>query len=182
LLKPGGIMIPRGGSLWGMLVECPTLRAVNPLGEVEGFDLSPMNMFLAGHPRRVDIADGDVRALSAPVQLASVDFHAPAHGPERRFDFPIRREGTAQALVCWFELALDEATRVSSRSPARTNHWKQAIKFLPEDRTARIGDALAVMVRTTDAGPEIAWAPDDPPDRADAPPTGETAEAVPATA
>lgn len=184
LLKPGGTIIPRAGTLWGMLVECPTLRAINPVGEVEGFDLTPMNLFLSNHAKRVDIADGDVRALSAPVQLAAVDFANPRHPPERVLEFSIRRDGVAQAMVCWFELTLDEATRISSRSPARTNHWKQAIKFLPEDRPVATGAAVSVVVRTGDAGPDFAWpaAAASAPSGDDAAPAAEAADEAPAPA
>lgn len=154
LAKPGAIVIPAAAQLVAQVMRLPNLRAVNPLREICGFDLSPFDRF------RNQSAHGVVRldheqheALSAVLPVCRIDFANPPDWVQPRqmaWSAPIQQDGAAQALVFWFELWLDDDIMLSTGPNGAMRHWGQAVCWLPEDRPVQAGQALDFRVTLAD--------------------------------
>jgi hypothetical protein len=158
LAAPGAAVIPAGVTVHAMLVELPRLRAVNPVGRIDGFDLSPFDRFRnAGDYRPIDLASELHRALSAPFRVLELDFRAPP--PPATADRPHRGhvevtagdDGTLQAVVFWFDLHVADDVVVSNRPGGELRHWGQAVQFLDADILVEAGRPIRVEVTHTDA-------------------------------
>lgn len=154
LAKPGAVVIPAAAQLVAQVIRLPNLRAVNPLREICGFDLSPFDRF------RNQSAHGVVRldhepheALSAVLPVCRIDFANPpdwVQPQQMAWSAPIQRDGAAQALVFWFELWLDGEIMLSTGPDGAMRHWGQAVCWLPDDRPVRAGQALDFRVTLAD--------------------------------
>ncbi|WP_300300175.1 tetratricopeptide repeat protein [Ferrovibrio sp.] len=154
LARPGATVIPAAAQVVAQVVRLPNLRAVNPLREICGFDLSPFDKF------RNQSAHGVVRldhepyeALSAVLPVCRVDFANPpdwVQPQQMAWSAPILRDGTAQALVFWFELWLDAEIMLSTGPDGAMRHWGQAVCWLPEDRPVQAGGQMAFRVTLAD--------------------------------
>ncbi|MFJ7779833.1 SAM-dependent methyltransferase [Streptomyces yangpuensis] len=139
-------LVPRGGRLWAQLVESEGLHGLNQVGEVEGFDLSPFNAASTrGYfPGRVDRHPHTV--LSPAFRLLDFDFGEPPAARTRHLTVPVTADGTAHALVMWFELDLGGGIRVSNHS-AGSGHWEQAVQTFPAPVAVRAGAAVRLTAR-----------------------------------
>lgn len=154
LAKPNAKVIPAAAQVLAQIVALPHLRAVNPLREICGFDLSPFDKF------RNQAAHGNVRleyephhVLSDVLPVLRVDFIQPPDWTQPRqmsWTAPITTAGTAQAVVFWFELWLDAEIMVSTGPGGAMRHWGQAACWLPEDRAVQPGEALTFTVTLAD--------------------------------
>ena len=152
LLKPDGRMVPAGATVHGQLMELPALRTVNPVAEIDGFDLSAFDRFRnpVAH-RRIVLANEDHKALCDPFLIAEFDFANPPMTARRReVKVPITAGGEAYAVVFWFDLHLDETIMVSSGPDGGLSHWDQAVQFMDHGRTVTAGGELSLTVGHTD--------------------------------
>ena len=141
LMAPDCIVLPAAATVWGEVVECPTWRAVNPVGEVAGFDLSAFELFrdpAANLP--FDLERQPYRSLTEPFRVARIDFRAPTSGTVvRRLRLTAKQSGAGHAVAFWWELHLDSEITYSNRSTSPLNHWWQAIHFLGRDLKLEAG-------------------------------------------
>ena len=150
-------VIPARAELFAQLVAAPWRRQVTPIREIEGFDLSPMGQFQRMDKLQVlNLETEDVEVLTMVTPLWKVDFKelplaAPAERPEVwETEFVAKKEGTAHALIFWFDLWLDDEIMVSSRPGGEVKHWNQAAWFFPEDLPLEMGATVPVKVMRTD--------------------------------
>jgi tetratricopeptide (TPR) repeat protein len=146
LLKPTARIIPAGAIVHARLLECPHLHRVNPVGEIEGFNLGPLDRLRSPGYASIDLACDPHRKLSAATPALEFDFKT--RMPERDarvLEFTATAEGIVHGIAFWFDLILDDETVYSSLDPARTNHWKQAIEFLPRPIPVGTGEKLSVI-------------------------------------
>lgn len=154
LAKPGAKVLPAAAQVLAQIVALPQLRAVNPLREICGFDLSAFDKF------RNQSAHGTVRldhephrALSEVLPVLRLDFANPPDWTRPQtmaWSAPIAAEGTAQAVVFWFELWLDAEIMVATGPGGAMRHWGQAVCWLAEDRPVKPGDSLAFELTLAD--------------------------------
>lgn len=154
LAKPGAKIIPASAQIVAQIVTLPQQRLVNPLRSLNGFDLSAFDKF------RNRSAHGNVRldhelhgTLSEVLPVQRVDFAAPPDWTRPHtleWSAPVTKAGTAQALVFWFELWLDEAIMLSTGPGGAMRHWGQAVCWLPQDRSVQPGDMLKFRVTLAD--------------------------------
>lgn len=154
LARPKAKIIPAAAQVMAQIVTLPQQRVVNPLRDLCGFDLSPFDRF------RNRSAHGNVRldheahtALSAVLPVQRIDFAAPPDWTRPQsldWSAPISQAGTAQALVFWFELWLDEAIMLSTGPGGAMRHWGQAVCWLPQDRAVQAGETLNFRVTMAD--------------------------------
>lgn len=154
LAKPGAKIIPASAQIVAQVVTLPQQRLVNPLRSLNGFDLSAFDKF------RNKSAHGNVRldhephtALSDVLPVQRIDFAAPPDWTRPQsidWSAPISTAGTAQALVFWFELWLDEAIMLSTGPGGAMRHWGQAVCWLPQDRSVQPGDMVNFRVTLAD--------------------------------
>lgn len=154
LVKPGAPVIPAAAQVIAQVVSLPHLRAVNPVREICGFDLSAFDKF------RNQSTHGNVRldhepyqALSEALPVLRIDFVQPPDWvqPQRMtWTAPIATEGQAQAVVFWFDLWLDDEIMLSTGPGGAMRHWGQAACWLPADQNVRAGDKLTFEVILAD--------------------------------
>jgi len=159
LIAANAAMIPAGATVYGVLVECPELRRVNPIKEISGFDLGEFDIF------RNPVAHGQItlahephRVLSEPFEIARFDFrHLPNEAAPRPLTIQATADGTAQAVAFWFDLHLDDAITLSTAPGADSKHWRQAVTFFERDRLVRQGETLPLTVGHTDTHFFFGW-------------------------
>ncbi|WP_135081429.1 50S ribosomal protein L11 methyltransferase [Terasakiella sp. SH-1] len=147
LLKEDARIIPQGATLYGVLIECPHLQKFHHVDQVNGFDLSPMNVL--AHPLSYKDAQiglnetEDHRILSAPFTIKKFDFtQAPSVGFREKTDIPICQTGQADAILMWFDLHLSDDLIFSTQAPKPHNHWRQAAQILLAPHPCNKGEKI----------------------------------------
>lgn len=148
LLAPDARVLPAGATLAAQIVECPELRPVNPIGRIAGFDLSGFDRFRAPAGQSVELGREAYRPLTRPVDLLTLDFQRPVprRGQLRR-SVEIACDGTAQAIMLWFNLVLAPGIGLSTAIGGARNHWRQSVHFQAADRPARAGERFDLVLR-----------------------------------
>ncbi len=154
LAAPGLRVIPAGATVYGMLVECPDLMSINPIGRISGFDLSAFDRFRDPSAERpFHLAVDPHRALTAHFEIARIDFAAPpAAEVTRALTAAACATGTGHAVVFWYDLHLDQETTLSTGPGAPQGHWGQSIRFLDRHLAVTAGDSLALIGVHGDTG------------------------------
>ncbi len=157
LTAPGCRMIPRAATVHARLIEIPALRAVNPVREVDGFDLSAFDEFRVPFYGVINLDLEAHQPLSDPFPAWEVDFRdLPPFASEARpgedgtVEVTVTENGQVQAVAFWFELHLDDEITLSSGPGGELSHWGQAIQFFDCDHGVEKGDTVLVRVRHTD--------------------------------
>ena len=152
LLAPEARIVPARATVWGLIVECPKLRAVHPLGEVSGFDLSEFNAL--GDPlaqQTFDMEREPHRALTAPFEIMQLDFRRPPMGEVRATQsLESTASGTGHAVAFWFDLELDDEITLSTKAGDPLAHWRQGLQFLERDLPLEEGQCFEITVGHTD--------------------------------
>lgn len=160
LAAPGATVIPGRADMYIQAIALPGLRDAYPVRGICGFDLSPFDRFRnrAGHAtQRLDHVQ--YQALSAPLQVARIDFAQPPDWSRPVLDriaLPITADGMLHAFALWFDLWLDGETRVTTAPAAIAGdvpsmpHWGQAILWQMQDRALRAGETLPLIRELAD--------------------------------
>lgn len=146
LLKPEAKIIPAAAIVYGALIEAPQLARINPVRQIEGFDLSPLDKLRSPGYAQIDLAADLVRQVSQPFRALEFDFRQ--NMPERDaklLSITATSAGICHGIAFWFDLVMDEDIVYSSASSTRTNHWKQAAEFFPQPIAVQPGDRLMVI-------------------------------------
>lgn len=154
LAAPGARIIPAGAEVHAALVEAPGLRRVNPVGMIEGFDLSPFDRFRnnsSGQP--TDLAAEEHRFLSAPMPIYEFDFTRPIPSPRERWVVvPVTAPGTVHGIALWFDLKLDDQVSASTGVGGQMRHWRQMIFFDNQDIPVEPGQEVDLEIGHDDGG------------------------------
>ncbi|HEV8391299.1 MAG TPA: tetratricopeptide repeat protein [Dongiaceae bacterium] len=146
LLKPDAKIIPAAATVYGALIEAPQLARINPVRQISGFDLSPLDKLRSPGYAQIDLAADLVRQISQPFKALEFDFRR--NMPERDarlLQVTATSAGVVHGIAFWFDLVMDEETVYSSASTTRTNHWKQAAEFFPQPVAVQPGDRFMVI-------------------------------------
>jgi tetratricopeptide (TPR) repeat protein/precorrin-6B methylase 2 len=147
LVKPEGIIIPAAARIQAALMECPLLAAVNPVGEIAGFNMSNFDQFRSPAYAQIDLAADPLRLLSAPFDALDFDFRIDMPGTASQImHIPVLHDGLVHGVAFWFDLFLDDTVTYQSSSFARSNHWKQAGEFFAKPIEVRAGDEIRLEV------------------------------------
>lgn len=146
LLKPGARIIPAGAVVHGALIEAPQLARINPVRQISGFDLGPLDKLRSPGYAQIDLAADLVRQVSQPFKAFEFDFRgAMPERDVRLLQITATSAGVAHGVAFWFDLMMDEEIVYSSASTTRTNHWKQAAEFFPQPIAVQPGDRVMVI-------------------------------------
>ncbi|KNH09452.1 arginine N-methyltransferase type III [Perkinsela sp. CCAP 1560/4] len=146
LKKP--IVLPRYGSQYAVLIECPKLRSLTSVNSYQGMDLSMMNqlrdtasvVFTKQYGFRLNSVP--FKALASPLKVFDLDFtkEKPGFLPLiQKRDLLITSDGTCDALVLFWSAYdyLDGKEICMSTSPSETSdnfcrdmQWGQAIQLV----------------------------------------------------
>lgn len=109
LLRSGGHVIPGEGTIMVALGHDPTL-AHQQMGIHEGFDLSAFNKLRQPY-HTLRVGTPNVQLLTQPAPLFSFHFGNPDGWPGFRanLEVSVQTEGTANAIIQWMRLKLDES-------------------------------------------------------------------------
>ncbi len=153
LAVPGATLIPAGATVWGMLIECPKLRQVNPVDQVCGFDLSEFNLFRdPSRYMQIHLEWEEHRVLSEPFEIVKLDFaNLPVGSLSKEMSLTATDTGTAHAIAIWFDLYLDSDIILSTRPGDMFNHWGQAAQFFKRDHPVSTGDTVHLRAGCNDA-------------------------------
>lgn len=154
LVKTGAKVMPAAAQVVAQVVALPQLRMVNPLRVISGFDLSPFDRFRNRSSHSVVRLDHEqYQPLSEITPVLRIDFANPPDWttPQTQsWSVTTTASGTAQAVVFWFDLWLDETITVSTGPGGAMRHWGQAACWLPVDLTVTAGALLPFTVELAD--------------------------------
>jgi hypothetical protein len=129
LLKPGAAVIPARGTIRVALAQCSDEK-FSPIGEVSGFDLSDMMEWRAPSLMVKNRSD-QVVLRSAPGDLFAFDFNRAEHTATQTRSVTCRTTGgTANGILQWIHLVLDEATPYEN-APGTKHFSCWAMRFYP---------------------------------------------------
>lgn len=146
LVKPEGRIIPQGARVYAALLQCDHLARINPVREIAGFDMSPMDQMRSPGYAQIDFAADPHQRLSDEIEVFTFDFRTDLNEVARHMvEFNVTSAGLCHGVAFWFDLEMDDRIVYRSASPTRTNHWKQALHFFPRPRAVQPGQVLRVI-------------------------------------
>src|ERR1044072_4359569 len=145
LLTEDAQIVPCRATVYAMVVESPRLRNLNFVKTAAGFDVSLINHYATACYFPVRLAAFEYTALTDPFEVFNFDFANGAIVPAPK-TLPVRskRDGTAQRIIFWFSMELDEQTSISN-GPGSTTHWEQALQCWDKEVAISAGDTLAIQ-------------------------------------
>lgn len=146
LVKPGARIIPQAAQVYGVLLQCDHLARINPVGEIAGFDMSPMDRVRSPGYAQIDLAADPHQRLSEDFAAFTFDFRTDlAEAARHTLEVMATVPGLCHGVAFWFDLEMDDKITYRSASPTRTNHWKQAMHFFPRPIRVRPGEKLGII-------------------------------------
>ncbi|TDQ84160.1 Tfp pilus assembly protein PilF [Dongia mobilis] len=145
LLKPDARIIPQAARVSGCLLRCDHLARINPVREIAGFDMSPMDAMRSPGYAQIDLGVDPHQRLSDEVEIFGFDFRTDlAEKASHRVAFRVTDGGICHGVAFWFDLHMDDEIVYHSASKTRTNHWKQAMHFFTQPVEVVAGQVLTV--------------------------------------
>jgi type II protein arginine methyltransferase len=128
LLKEKARYLPIAAKLRAMVIEYR-------LDRIWDIDVNLLNPYRFS-PAFVNVDAGKLkyRRLTEPFDVFSFDFSTATQAPdEKELTIPAITQGTAGAILFWFDLQIDESSWISNHPDSQNKlHWKQGLQFLPE--------------------------------------------------
>lgn len=150
-------VIPAAATVKGILIESTVQDSINPLKDIQGFDLSAFEKFREKNIySKVDLKALPHRALTESVDIKTFDFKNVPPAFDNAFpdvtevEFPVSENGHVTAVVFWFDLHLDSEISASTGPDGEMYHWGQALYFLPDKREVTVGEKLTVKLLQSD--------------------------------
>lgn len=146
LVKPDARIIPQAAQVYGALLQCDHLARINPVGEIAGFDMSPMDRVRSPGYAQIDLAADPHQRLSDDFAAFTFDFRTDlAEAARHTLEVMATVPGLCHGVAFWFDLEMDDKITYRSASLTRTNHWKQAMHFFPRPIPVRPGEKLRIV-------------------------------------
>ena len=146
LLTDDAQIIPCAATVYAMVLESPTLRNLNSVHTVAGFDVSLINRYATAHYVPARLAFFDYTPLTEPFEVFQFDFVNGEIIPEQKtISVRATRDGAGQCIAFWFNMQLDSEISISNE-PGSTVHWDQALQCLESEVAIRAGDTLEITV------------------------------------
>ena len=146
LLTEDAQIVPCAATVYATVVESPRLRNLNRAQTAEGFDVSLINRYASANYVPVRLAAFEYTPLTEAFPVFNFDFVNGAIAPERKqIEVPALRDGTAQCVIFWFHMQLDQENAISNE-PGSTTHWEQALQGLETEVAVKAGQTLVIDV------------------------------------
>ena len=147
LAKPQAHLIPLTGTLWIQGIENLLVRDNSLAETVSGFDLTPFNSFAPQYPFPFKLAEGTSNPITCAWPIHRYSFGADAEQAlNQQVTLTPLRDGSLDALLCWFELDLAPGIRLSSHPDAGC-HWAQLLYTPPSAPSLQTGAAFDVSIQ-----------------------------------
>lgn len=151
LLKKDAICIPKAADVKAVLIQSDSYNMVNPIKEIEGFDLSAFNHFREENTYFVKGSDQmETEPLSDVFSVLSVDFYnlpkqaTPDQPNTHSLEIPITKDGRMHGVMFWFDLHVDENITMSSGPDGELIHWGQAMFMFDDELEVKAGDTIPI--------------------------------------
>jgi type III protein arginine methyltransferase len=131
LLAKDAIVLPMGGTVYGMLVESEALWRMNHVTEVEGLDISLFNQKFSRPQFPRFLRHFPHNSLSDPFKLFSFSFQPGDRlslEDQQTLVVVPQRTGICHAVVLWFELQVDQDISIVTSPDNEETHWMQMIQ------------------------------------------------------
>jgi tetratricopeptide (TPR) repeat protein len=150
LISSEARIIPASAVVWGTVIQCPEFKTLNTAGDACDFNLDAFNYFR--HTSfGFDWEREDSVSLTHPFEILRLDFRDIPEGKTTRdIRITATAEGTAQAVVVWFDLTLIDDIVFSTRIGERHNHWHQVIFLLDNELPLKPEQTFTLTVGHTD--------------------------------
>jgi type III protein arginine methyltransferase len=149
LLKPGAPILPPRAELRVALVSNRPSRGSDPLGMVEGFDLSPFNLLGPQPARRTRVYTSRCEQRSEPASALTMDFDAESPFGPAKASLTLRSTGgRVDAVAQWLRFTFNDGS-IFENDPfsGEWSHWGAPVFPIAEPIETAPGDLLEVHVR-----------------------------------
>ncbi len=149
LLKPDAAIIPREIAAVVRLVGGRLLQESASVATVDGFDLSPFNVF-APSSISISMESGPIDSFSDDVEAFRFDLRADGHRPaERRLEITARRDGAIAGVLQWLRLQLGDAASFENRPAEQLSPsaWRQVLYPFPAPLAVRAGETVHLWAK-----------------------------------
>lgn len=150
-------LVPSAARIYCALVRAPKLRLVNPVAQIEGFDLSAFDAFrIPWEYVGIDARREPYQLLSPVVEALTLDFYRPpvspavAAGHRHDLEFTPLESGACDGVMFWFELDLGEGLTLNSGPDGDEVHWGQALYFFERELQLSTGTTQRVHLHHSD--------------------------------
>jgi len=144
LLTDDAQIVPCAATVYATVVESPRLRNLNRAQTASGFDVSLINRYATANYVPVRLDAFEYTPLTEPFPVFSFDFVNGTIVPEKKqIEVRALRDGTAQCMIFWFSMQLDQENSISNQ-PGSTTHWEQALQGLENEVSVRAGETLVI--------------------------------------
>ncbi|MFC0861734.1 50S ribosomal protein L11 methyltransferase [Sphaerimonospora cavernae] len=128
LLAPGGRLMPPSARIYGSLLQSNVIAGLNRVSNAVGFDIGPINLVATAGHHPVRLHTWPHAMLSETVELVSFDFvDGPLDDGSANVALPVTADGTAHAIVAWFEMDLGAGVMLRNSPDNVSSHWMQAL-------------------------------------------------------
>ena len=146
LLKPGAVILPRGGTIIGTLLESRKLWEEGAVHDACGFDLKPFNQFCDSKSCKY-VQNFPHRRLTRDFEIFDFDFMGdPITEEIKEIPLEINHGGTLHAMVYWFRLQLDEETTLETGIEDESC-WMAAVQLLADPVEMVPGKKLTLLAQ-----------------------------------
>lgn len=146
LLTPDARMIPRGATVFAVLVESEKLHQDNYVSTASGFDVSAFNDFSSHRYLQLNVTHYPHRRLTDVFEVFDFDFTDGSIRPTRKtLQVSTIEGGMCHAVVFWFRLYLDDEVSLET-SPEVEGCWVQAIQIFKQPVSLPAGATLDLGV------------------------------------
>lgn len=147
LINADAIVIPRGATAVGCLVESEILSKYAFVHEVSGFDVSAFSP-LAPNKLPIHGTMTEWKRLSYDIDLQTIDLTVPIHGGEYRvIDIPVISDGMAAGIVQWLKIDLAEGIDFTNHPDDYSDGgWLQVLHPFPAPISVTQGSTFKVVV------------------------------------
>lgn len=149
LVKPGAPVVPRWAELRCALVETPDKARSNPIGTVEGFDMSAVNVLMPPANVRLNCTSGSTEQRSQPGSALAKDFHAePPFGDDIGNLELISDGGRVNGVAQWLRLDFGDGN-ILENSPftSEESNWGRPLTLFAAPLDTRPGQIVRVRLR-----------------------------------
>jgi type I protein arginine methyltransferase len=145
-LKPGGVMIPQGLTLYLAPVQAAEVRKkIDFWRNIQGIDFSPAREVFGKKIMVETVEPGEL--LSEPAVFDTIDLRRESKsGCTGKLLFEFTRPGAVHGIAGWFDLDLTDEIRLSTAPDQAPTHWQQALFPILESVEVIQGDFLELTL------------------------------------
>ncbi len=146
LLKPGGKILPRAGTVYGALLESRKLWEECAVDSAAGFDLRAFNRFRENISGKY-VQNFPHRRLSEDFEIFHFEFSGdPIQAERKAIEVEVQEAGAVHMLIYWFRLYLDEEVVINTNIEDESC-WRIAAQILDPPLQVTRGQKVPLILQ-----------------------------------